>query len=281
MIKRIRIFAWVLFASMLALASCSKQNKVVAKVGGERVTVKDIAQKIKGVPFGYQEYLATELGRKQFVDIIVRQKIILALAKKNKVDKRKDVAKAMNEFKQEYANKIKQYQEDMVVETYLKDIEAELRVKEDEVNSYFAQHRKEFQQPVEIKLSHILVSSQEDAEKVIKKIQSGSDFEELAKQVSLDPATSSQGGDLGTFKPSELLPEFMEPVKALSVGAVTPKPIATSYGYHILKKTSQKMLPWVSEEAAKEEIRKVLIKDKFDKWIEAQKKTLKVKVDYS
>ncbi|OGS20650.1 MAG: hypothetical protein A3J83_08220 [Elusimicrobia bacterium RIFOXYA2_FULL_40_6] len=275
---------WVLFGMVmgLVLSGCSKgQNAVVAKVGSERVTVKDIGMRIKSVPFGYQEYLATEPGQKQFIDIIVRQKIILALAKKNKIDKRKDIAQAIKDFKQEYANKVKQYEEDMIVETYLKEIETTLRVTDDEVNKYYGEHKKDFAQPVEIKLSHILLSSQADAEQVIKKIQSGSDFEEMAKQVSLDPATSNQGGDLGTFKPAEMLPEFAEVAKNLQVGAITDKPVATSYGFHILKKTSQKILPGISADKAKDEIKKILIKDKFDKWIEEQKKSLKVKVDYS
>ncbi|MBU0951679.1 MAG: peptidylprolyl isomerase [Elusimicrobia bacterium] len=280
--KKIHQILWVLFGMAMALAACSKgQNAIVAKVGGEKVTVKDIALRIKSVPFGYQEYLATEPGQKQFIDIMVRQKIILTLAKKNKIDKRKDLAQAIKDFKQEYANKVKQYEEDMIVETYLKEIETTLRVTDDEVNKYYNDHKKDFIQPVEIKLSHILLSSQADAEQVIQKIKNGADFEEMAKQVSLDPVTSNRGGDLGAFKPAEMLPEFAEVAKNLQVGAVTDKPVATSYGFHVLKKTSQKILPGVSADKAKDEIKKILIKDKFDRWIEEQKKDLNVKVDYT
>ncbi|OGS23275.1 MAG: hypothetical protein A2252_09330 [Elusimicrobia bacterium RIFOXYA2_FULL_39_19] len=265
------------------LSSCGKNadNRVVAKVGGEKITLKDVASRIKSLPFGYQEYLATESGQKQFVDIIVRQKIILAAARKGNVHKRKEVAQALKDFRQEYESKIKQYEEELIIETYLKEIESSMNVTDDDVQKYYLSHKRDFLQPSEVKLSHILLSTKEDALKAVKQLKSGKDFEDLAKEISLDPATSKQGGDLGAFKSAELLPDFVEPVKKLNVGAVTEEPVSTNYGFHILKKTSQKILPAQSFEQAKEEIRRLLLKTNFDKWIEEQKKGLKVKVDYS
>ncbi|MEW6040858.1 MAG: peptidylprolyl isomerase, partial [Elusimicrobiota bacterium] len=152
---------------------------------------------------------------------------------------------------------------------------------DDEVESYYKEHKKDFQRPTEVQLSHILIATPEDAENVVNKIKGGSSFEELAEKLSLDPTTAEKQGDLGKLKNSEILPEFLPTVKGLAVGEYSKKPVKTQFGYHILKKTSERILPSQTKEESEKEIRKMLLKEKFDKWIEEQKKKLKVKIDYS
>ena len=264
-----------------AFAGCGKkqEKKVVARIGSEKITLEDVASKIRSAPLSYQEYLSTEPGRRQFLDIFMRQKIMLVLAKKSNLHKRKDILTSVEEFKQDYKNKVRQFEEERLIEEYLKEMEkTELNVPDSEIEQYYKDNKKDFDRPVEIRLSHILLSSLPDAEEVVRKLKKGTDFETLAKEASLDPATSSRGGDLGTFKPAELLPEFSGAVKDMPVGKFSEKPVHTAYGYHVLRKTSQKILPAVSAENARNEIKRIIIKDRFDKWIEKQKELLKVRV---
>lgn len=268
----------------LLVFGCAKKQKpeVIIQIGSEKITLEDIANRIRNAPLSYQEYLATEPGKKQFVDILVRQRIMVTLAKQKGMHKHKEIRAAIKEFKDDYKSKLKQFEEELLVEYYLKELEnTELRVTDTEINNYYQKHIKDFTNPTEVQLSHILLSTEAEALEAIKRLQAGAEFEDLAKEISLDPATNLQGGNLGSFKSTELLKEFVDEVKKLKVGEITKKPVRTNYGYHILKKTGQKTLPRQKLDDAKLEIRRLLLKDKFDKWIEKQKQQLNVKVDYS
>lgn len=79
---------------------------------------------------------------------------------------------------------------------------------------------------------HILVSHEYEAEDLIKKLDEGSSFEELAQKFSKCPS-SQQGGDLGSFTQGRMVPEFEEAVMQLEPGQVSA-PVRTAFGYHLI-----------------------------------------------
>jgi peptidyl-prolyl cis-trans isomerase C len=85
---------------------------------------------------------------------------------------------------------------------------------------------------------HILVSSEAVCNELKLKIESGSDFAEIAKKESSCPS-SAQGGDLGEFGPGMMVPEFDKVVFSAPVGVVQG-PVKTQFGYHLLEVTSRK-----------------------------------------
>ncbi|MFN3966678.1 MAG: peptidylprolyl isomerase, partial [Endomicrobiia bacterium] len=196
-----------LYVMLAFVASCGKdtKSKIVAKIGSEKITIEDLSQRMKNAPLSYQEYLSTQPGKEQFLDILVKQKIMIAMAKKNNIHKKKDFVNSMKELKNDYKNKIKQYEEELLIETYLKELEnTELKITDVEIEKYYNEHKNDYQKPTEVRLSHILVGTEEEAKNVIKKLEKGDNFEELAKTISIDPVTNVRGGDLGTFGPGEL-----------------------------------------------------------------------------
>ena len=70
---------------------------------------------------------------------------------------------------------------------------------------------------------------------VIQRAKAGEDFAKLAKEMSEDPATAPQGGDLGLVGKGEMVPQFEEAVFALKKGEITPAPVRTPFGYHAIK----------------------------------------------
>ena len=54
---------------------------------------------------------------------------------------------------------------------------------------------------------HILVSTEEQANDIKQQIANGADFADMARQHSSCPSSAS-GGDLGTFGPGQMVPEF-------------------------------------------------------------------------
>lgn len=89
-----------------------------------------------------------------------------------------------------------------------------------------------------VSAKHILVNTLEEAEDIIKKIETGEDFGELAKTLSKDPGSGELGGELGYFARTDMVPEFEKSAFALEVGEVS-QPVASQYGYHVIKITDK------------------------------------------
>ncbi|MDO8506969.1 MAG: peptidylprolyl isomerase [bacterium] len=110
--------------------------------------------------------------------------------------------------------------------------------------------------------------AEKKANEVLAKVKAGEDFAELAKKYSED-TTAAKGGDLGSVKKGQLVPEFEDALWKLQVGQ-TSDLVKTVYGYHIIKLTAIN-----GEERTASHI---LIKTKdFDTWMADQVKNAKVK----
>ena len=77
------------------------------------------------------------------------------------------------------------------------------------------------------------------ANSIIKQLDEGKKFADLAKKYSDDEATKNKGGDLGTFKYEDMEEDFSKACKDLEVNKYTKEPVKTKYGYHIILKTKQ------------------------------------------
>lgn len=82
-------------------------------------------------------------------------------------------------------------------------------------------------------------------------IVNGGDFEDVARRESEDPGSARQGGRLPWFGTGRMVPEFEQESFRLDVGEIS-KPIATMYGYHVIKKLDKRGLG--SYESLKKEI---------------------------
>jgi len=87
------------------------------------------------------------------------------------------------------------------------------------------------------KARHILVSTEEECDKLKSQIQEGADFAKVAKEYSQCPS-GQRGGDLGEFSPGQMVEEFDTVVFNESVGEVHG-PVKTQFGYHLIEITSR------------------------------------------
>lgn len=87
----------------------------------------------------------------------------------------------------------------------------------------------------EYRARHILVEKKEEADALIKQLQSGGKFDDLAKANSKDPGSKDNGGDLDWAVPSNYVKPFADAMIALEKGKYTPQPIQTPFGFHIIK----------------------------------------------
>ena len=86
----------------------------------------------------------------------------------------------------------------------------------------------------EIKASHILLDTQNEAVEVIKMLNNGDNFAEVAKNKSTGPSGPS-GGDLGWFKRGQMVPPFENAAFSLGKNEISQKPIRTQFGWHVIK----------------------------------------------
>jgi len=87
-----------------------------------------------------------------------------------------------------------------------------------------------------IEAGHILVSTKEEAQKILTRLKDGEDFTQLAQKYSIDRASGLKGGSLGTFGRGDFVPEFDDAAFRLKVGE-TSGAVKTSLGYHIIRRT--------------------------------------------
>ena len=99
-----------------------------------------------------------------------------------------------------------------------------------------------------------------DVCEVIDRLKGGEDFAKLAITYSKDENTVKDGGYLGFVNKGDVTDEVLNALKSLKDGSYSTTPIETTYGYHIVYRTSQKEKPELNDEV-KEEIKTIIGKE--------------------
>jgi peptidyl-prolyl cis-trans isomerase C len=112
----------------------------------------------------------------------------------------------------------------------------------------------------EVHARHILVKTQKEAQDIIKQLDKdkGANFADLAKQDSTDPG-SSNGGDLGWFKKTDMVPEFADAAFAMKDGQITQTPVHTQFGWHVIQVLGHRTDPAPTLADVQDKIRNQLI----------------------
>ncbi len=91
----------------------------------------------------------------------------------------------------------------------------------------------------QVKASHLLVATKEEAEQIKQDIESGkTTFAQAAADHSKCPS-GSKGGDLGFFGKGAMVPEFEKAAFTLDAGKVS-EPVKTQFGWHLIVVTDKK-----------------------------------------
>jgi peptidyl-prolyl cis-trans isomerase C len=166
-----------------------------------------------------------------------------------------------------------------IQELITKHLTTDSAVTDDEAKALYDSRPELFKKPESIKASHILIkvapnasqAEKDEAMKKMKEIQEkvskGEDFAELAKANSQCPSASN-GGDLGFFTRGQMVKPFEEAAFSLAPGAVSSI-VETQFGYHLIKTMEKKEPETVAFDAAKENIKKNLSKNKNKQQIDA------------
>ena len=114
-----------------------------------------------------------------------------------------------------------------------------IEISDDELLTYFEEHRTEYETEEEIRASHILVATEAEAVELHLQLADGADFAELAQEHSTDVGSGQIGGDLGWFGRGRMVAEFEEAAFALEVGQLS-EIVQTEFGFHIILLTDHR-----------------------------------------
>lgn len=175
-------------------------------------------------------------------------------------------------------------------------IEAETKdatVSAEEVRKFYDENPQHFDQPEQVKASHILVKVDPEAtpeakaeakkkiEDILKQVKAGGDFAALAKEHS-DCPSAAQGGDLGAFGRGQMVKEFEEAAFAMKPGEISGV-VETQFGYHIIKVTDKTEAGKVPFDEVKDQIEGYLTQQKRSEFWQtySQKMRDDAKIEYS
>ena len=263
--KKKKIFALLLVSTMM-LTGCGKiatlknGEEVVAKLNGKSITAEQLYDELKSQ------------GGASVLTNMIDEYIV------NKEVKTDDDAKSyadsqLNSYKQSYKSYgqdfsaalksagysgeddfkdalITEYKKQVVTENYVKD-----ELTDSEIEKYYDDNIFG-----DIEARHILISpntkddmsdeekeeaekkAKKEAEDIIKKLDKGEKFADLAKEYSDDEGTASKGGKL-TVTYGSVVDEFWEGCTELKDGEYSKEPVKSEYGYHIIYRIKQKEKP--------------------------------------
>ncbi|MQW87487.1 peptidylprolyl isomerase [Sinorhizobium saheli] len=129
----------------------------------------------------------------------------------------------------------------------------------------------------EVKARHILVKTEDEAKAVIKELDAGKSFVELAKAKSTDP-NKDDGGDLGYFTKGRMVPEFEEAAFALEKGAYTKTPVKTQFGFHVILVEDKRPQAPPALEQVEPQVRQLVMRDKYLALLASAKKATPVEI---
>lgn len=119
----------------------------------------------------------------------------------------------------------------------------------------------------EFKARHILLKTEDEAKAVIEALRNGGNFIALAKERSTGPS-GPNGGDLGWFQASRMVPPFASAVKLMNKGDVSVAPVQTDFGFHVIKLDDTRELEKPSFESKRDELQQSLIREAINSYIQ-------------
>ena len=119
-----------------------------------------------------------------------------------------------------------------------KELLEDISVTPKEISDYYGKHHGEWTHGEQIRPYQILLSSEDEANRVLERLEKGEDFAALARLYSIAPECE-QGGDMGYVERGDLPESLEDPLFALKKDALSPV-IKTPYGYHIFKVVDQR-----------------------------------------
>lgn len=223
--------------------SAEQAAEVLVRIGEREITVGQFADQLAAQSPYLRARYSNPQQRRAYLDNLVRFELLAAEAERRGLDDLPEVRKS---------------REQIMVQQMMKDLfEDRIRlsdVSDEAIQSYYAEHRRDFEQPEQVRVSHIQVRDRALAEQILTQAREAEDdieaWRALVDRYNEDQATGgARQGDLRFFsadgsrndEPHDADPAPVDPAIARAsfslerIGQVHPELVETAAGFHILK----------------------------------------------
>jgi len=283
---------WVIFLSLSLLASCSRAGQKtkgtpVATIGENAITDIQFKAKLAEQPsFAQARYKSLD-RKKELLDSMVRQDLLLAEARRRGIDNDPEVRATIEKVIVHKLGRV-----------YAEEADKRRPIPETDLRRYFEQHRSEFVIPTRVRVSHLFIAAPDkdprraraaaEAARLLAQTKAkeakGEEqaFKMIASQRSEDAATKATGGDL-TFRTRDQLAqlwgtELTEAAFALKVIGEMAPVVTTPRGVHLVKLLGRQEGYETSFESARARIENRLKVERQSRSLDALVADLKQKV---
>ncbi len=250
-VRFLHLSAVVLLGCSVAHAqgtASATSDPVVAKVDGESIHLSDLKDAAQGLPENLRG-MPPQTLYPMLLDQLIDGRALVAEAHKSGLDKDPAVQRQVAAA------------EDRALQTAMLNKEVGPSISDEAVHARYEKEIAGKPGEEEVHAKHILLDSEAEAKKVIAQLKGGADFAALAKQYSKDPGGAQQGGDLGFFKKDEMVPEFATAAFSLQPGQVSPEPVHSQFGWHVILVVARRQAEPPSFEQAHDELRQKMIQE--------------------
>lgn len=199
--------------------SVPAQDNLLARVNGSEVRQSDVLRMLEQLPAEVRNMPQGQLFTLLIERAVDRVLVIQAARTEGMADD------------PELRARVKQVEDDLLWARFLESkvaegmTESRIRKAYDRLAGQAAEE--------EIKARHILLASEQEAKAVIRDLQGGAEFEEVASEKSIGPSRET-GGDLGFFNRGQMVSEFSEAAFGMDVGDYSKTPVKTQFGWHVI-----------------------------------------------
>ena len=216
-------------APAAAPATPADPAKVLARVNGIAITEGDLAVAAAD-PALQLPNIPEEQKRELLISYLVDLKLGAKAAEAAKVGD-----------DPEFARKLAYNRDKTLLDQYL-DQQAKKAVTPAAAKALYDETVKSMTPEQEVRARHILVENEEDAKKAAARIKGGEDFAKVAAELSTDPGSKTDGGDLGFFTKDRMVEPFAEAAFKMEPGQISD-PVKSQFGWHVIKVEEKRAKP--------------------------------------
>ncbi len=264
-------FAKTTLMAVALTATSLVASDILVTVNGKNITKQDAEAFVTASSPNAHFSQLTKEQQGMIKERLVEKALFTELAQKEGVDQNPEFIRNMAKLKEE-----------LLVSMWMKMQMESTVVSDSEAKEFYEKNAQRFMQKASVHARHILVKDEQSAQAIIDTLLPlkgealQAKFIALAKEKSTGPS-GPKGGDLGSFSKGQMVPEFSKAVWSLAVGTISPKPVKTQFGYHVIyleSKSDAKPLPY---EQVKESIVTSLKQQQFASKMTEVSKELKSK----
>jgi len=266
-----------------------RMNSAVLEVEGTLYSNSNFEQYIRATLGDDQEAL-TVVSLSRLFDNFIEEKLLLQAARMvNMVltegEKEEYLERLSTEFKAEESQvPVEEMDTDilferLLIEKYTYELVRTIEVTEEEIKEYYDYYRRDFLRPERVKVSQILLESEDEALLVMERVRNSTEeeFRQIAKEESVG-LEALKGGEMGVFEMGQLPFEMEKVIFSLKEGELS-QIVESSYGFHIFRVDKRFAPVLISEEEASPTIRAKIrdqkVKERISRHIEELKTNLK------